>query len=525
MNAENKPDIYLEMGTGFFRIPTPQATYHITVLNFTDTSATRVVEKIVEVENKSDPDSPAPQSPHDQTAEENNISASGQDSKFYQEISQEIYGEIGQLAKSLSSTLIDIPAEDRIGKRVELDEAGEKIDEAKNQLRDIVEMTEKAAMAIMDNVESVQSRTDDVRELLSKLKDHKAFQIPNGEKAGDEENNEHNSPLAEELNGIKEEITRAGELITAIQSEGKDESSPPEKIKTKKKTLYLFDLDVVFQTLYELCTNETVKDHITGAREKAGEIFDIKKFHDEISGKAAGYEADEDNFFSVPMSDVFNALLVACKEKSISNLLQKMDAGQSSIFLDQAIPLEVPETEEIEIENSKEASSAPKPSPPDPRLNEISKVIDLSLEKIAELENKSIELLQAHSCTGMTLEDQNEIFSKIEDAFSVAATICNDVNRITEALSFQDLSGQQIMKIIKLLSDFQIQLLGIVVSFGSKLKHKQDNAYLTVDESEKLAQEDVDRYLNKLTEKKDIKDGDGMLDQDTVNNMLEELGF
>jgi chemotaxis regulatin CheY-phosphate phosphatase CheZ len=524
MSTGTKPDIYLEMGTGFFRIPTPQATYHITVLNFADTSATRIVEKIVESEKSSADEPQEEQTVFDQESADKNDSDSEQDGNFYQEISEEIYGEIGQLAKSLSSTLIDIPAEDRLGKRVELDEAGEKIDDAKNQLRDIVEMTEKAAMAIMDNVESVQSQTDDVRELLSGLKDHKAFQVTMDNNDGNGEGQDNESPLAAEINEVKAEINKAAELLTAIQNE--ESPSPPAapEIKTEKKTRYLFDLDVVFQTLYELCTNETVKDHITGAREKAGEIFDTEKFYDEISPKAAEYEADEDNFFSVPMSDVFNSLFAACKEKAIGNLLKKMDAGQSSIFLDQTIPLEVPATEEIEIEISAEAPApAPESSPPDPRLAEVSETIDLSLEKLAALEEKSLNLPPADSCSGMTLEDQHEIFAKIEDAFGVAATICNDVTRITEALSFQDLSGQQIMKIIKLLSDFQIQLLGIVVSFGSKLKHKQDNANLTVNESEKLAQADVDNYLNKLTGSVDKKEG--VLDQDTVNNMLEELGF
>ena len=59
---------------------------------------------------------------------------------------------------------MDIPAEDRLRKRVALDEAGDKIEDAKNQLKDIVEMTEKAAMRIMDKVEDVQGRADNVKE-------------------------------------------------------------------------------------------------------------------------------------------------------------------------------------------------------------------------------------------------------------------------------------------------------------------------------------------------------------------------
>ncbi|MCJ7602836.1 MAG: protein phosphatase CheZ, partial [Desulfobulbaceae bacterium] len=122
----------------------------------------------------------------------------------------------------------------------------------------------------------------------------------------------------------------------------------------------------------------------------------------------------------------------------------------------------------------------------------------------------------------MTLEDQREIFKRIEDAFGSAANISSDVSKIAEALSFQDLSGQQIMKIIKLLSDFQIQLIALVVSFGSQLKHKEMNKDITVEECKKLAQEDVDSYINKLS---GTSEEGGTLDQSTVNKMLEEMGF
>ena len=86
------------------------------------------------------------------------------------------------------------------------------------------------------------------------------------------------------------------------------------------------------------------------------------------------------------------------------------------------------------------------------------------------------------------------------------------------------MSGQQIMKIIKLLSDFQVQLLAIVVTFGSRLKHKQEDVSITAEESKELAQGDVDSYFSKLTVDKTGGD-EAMLDQETVNAMLEEMGF
>jgi len=261
------------------------------------------------------------------------------------------------------------------------------------------------------------------------------------------------------------------------------------------------------------------------AREKAGEIFSTVEFQDDISGKAAAYEADEDNYYNVPMSDVFQSLFAACDDNGTKNLLKKMDKGQATIFLDQAIPIEAPATEEIEVEVEGEDAEEPgqEAVEPDPRLEQIAADIQGCLAMVAEVSEKMAEkAVGPAGMSLMTIEDQQDIFAKIEAAFGGAASITNDVSQITEALSFQDLSGQRIMKIIKLLSDFQVQLLGIVVSFGSQLKQREKNSTLSVEESKTMAQADVDKYLGSPSID---GEGDKPLDQDTVNSMLEDMGF
>ncbi|RJX25442.1 MAG: chemotaxis protein CheZ [Desulfurivibrio sp.] len=508
----NKPEIYLEIGASFFRIPTPEANYNITVLGDQETSVTRAVEKMVEKEKKTAP----AYEESAMAAVSAGLSAGARDD-FYREVSSEIYRDIGNLAKNLSVTIMDIPAEDRQQKRVELDEAGDKIEDAKNQLKDIVHMTEKAAMQIMDKVEDVQGETDNVKDLLSSLRNHPAFSIT--EPAAEDETT---YPITEETEALQQQLNQAVGLLTAIQTEGAAEAGTAAAPMEKKRR-YLFDLDVVFQTLYELCTNEAVKEHLSKARQKAADIFGLETFQDAISAKAVKYEADSDNFYTVPMSDVFASLFKACKDKGIANLLKKMDAGQSSIFLDQTIPLEAPPVEEIEVVAEAPAEPAALAvAPPDPRLDEVKELLNRAVAVLGTLPEKTHGLRLPSGCSNMTLEDQREIFKRIEDAFAMTANISSDVSKITEALSFQDLSGQQIMKIIKLLSDFQIQLLALVVSFGSQLKHKELNKDITLEESKKLAQEDVDSYINKLS---GTGAEGGMLDQTTVNRMLEEMGF
>ena len=516
MAMSNKPEIYLEIGAGFFRIPTAEANYNITFLGGQETSVTRVVEKIVEKERE---EAARPQEKGMAAVSEVLADAEGDD--YYREVSSAIYRDIGQLAKNLSVTIMDIPAEDRLRKRVELDEAGDKIEDAKNQLKDIVEMTEKAAMMIMDKVEDVQGRADNVKELLSALKGHPAFAIREPEEADGAA--AAAGPPGAATEALQARINQALELLTAMQEKSALPPAPSPEVVKEKKTRYLFNLDVIFQTLYELCTNETVKEHITKARSRAAELFVPDKFHDAISSKAVKYVADSDNFYTVPMSDVFAALFTACRDKGIANLLKKMDAGQSSIFLEQTIPLEVPPIEEIEVEIKAAAGpGAAVSGAADPAIGEVKELLAESLEMLAALpEVHRGKQLTAEGRT-MTLDDQRDIFQRIEDAFGITSTISSDVAKIAESLSFQDLSGQQIMKIIKLLSDFQIQLLALVVSFGSQLKHKERNKDITVEESKKLAQEDVDSYITKLSGE---GHPGGVLDQGTVNRMLEEMGF
>lgn len=498
----DRPEINLEISTGFFRISTDKVVYNITVLNSPETPATRVVQQIVSAERVPESLQPAGGAGEEYRGEE-----------FYKQISNDIYKDIGNLAKSLSSTIMELPAEDRKMKRVELDEAGEKIEDAKNQLRDIVSMTEKATMEIMDHVEKVQSQTADVKELLAQLKHHKAFVSGEGEGDGG------GSAAAAKVGELQEQLARVQELLEGL---GNDEaSSAPAEAGMPQKRRYLFNLDAVFQTIYELCTNETVKSHISAARAQADTIFDYDLFVDTISTTVSELVA-EDNFYNVPLTDVLGALLAACQEKKIQNLLKKMDTSQAEIFLDSVLPLEAPPTEEVA--GAVAAEPAPAPVGVDPaRLTEFREALAAMatlVEEVAEeVANGGANVPPGMS--RMSLAAQVEIFNKIESAFTVATSICDDVTRITEALSFQDLSGQQILKIIKLLSDFQVQLLALVVSFGSQLKSKERNAEITAEESKRLAQEDVDRYLRGVTEAR----AEGPLDQDTVNKMLEEFGF
>ncbi|MFA7383237.1 MAG: protein phosphatase CheZ [Desulfurivibrionaceae bacterium] len=540
MSTVGKPEVNLEISTGFFRISTDTVVYNITVLSGPETGATQVVRHILAEEKPPVPSLAAPQ-PDAERVDSYRRDSELEGEDYYKQVSNDIFNDIGKLAKSLSSTMGEIPLEDRRMKRVELDEAGEKIEDAKNQLHDIVSMTERATMEIMDQVEKVQNQTDGVKELLLALKTHSAFQleaIANGEAGA--------QSAAATLQDLQAKIGQANALIAAMQEGGgmTGEEVAAEEVldlaaaepEMVKRTRYLFSLDTIFQTMYELCTNETVKTHITGARKKAEEIFAYQDFVEAMGEKIRDLAPDSDNFFTVPLSDVLSAMLSACADPKTQNLLKKMDLNQREIFLDQSLPLEVPASEEIEeaVPVSTTATARPEAAVlapaatgmgNDQRIAELGTMLAESSTLAGEL-TESLEQMRTGQTPGMSkmsIEDQHDIFKKIEDAFQVASAITDDISRITEALSFQDLSGQQIMKIIKLLTDFQVHLLAIVVSFGSQLKIKEKNAGITVEESKRIAQEDVDKYLKSMTTEE--VGGDGSLDQDAVNDLLKNLGF
>jgi chemotaxis protein CheZ len=100
-----------------------------------------------------------------------------------------------------------------------------------------------------------------------------------------------------------------------------------------------------------------------------------------------------------------------------------------------------------------------------------------------------------------------------------------------EALSFQDLSGQRIKKIVGLIGEIQVQLLSVLVAFDTKIKAHNDSQGAPPrpkEETEKVAQAEVDKMLEKLSAEPSELQGPGAenrLDQGAVNDLLSQMGF
>ena len=110
--------------------------------------------------------------------------------------------------------------------------------------------------------------------------------------------------------------------------------------------------------------------------------------------------------------------------------------------------------------------------------------------------------------------------------------ITASLSRIMEALAFQDLSGQRLLQVLKLLRTIQFQILDMVVSAGTKLKKKAEQKGITVEESGVMAQDEIDRLLSNIvppplsseTAAEHCVEAQ-VLDQEAINSLLTNMGF
>jgi chemotaxis regulatin CheY-phosphate phosphatase CheZ len=471
------------------------------------------------------------------------------DQGYYRELSHDMYREVGRLARRLSMSIRDVKVEKVSSLALDAESAGEQLEHAKDQLEAVVKMTEQATNRIIDQGESIQEAIDQARALMQQISTGGAE--AEGAEAGPEAEKAQEAlrgaiervsgwleglggdPLAELAGQARELAGRLAEAAPA-QTPAPDQTEAPAQPEAQPQAGgYQFPLDLVFQTIYELCTNETVKKHIKAMWEAGDQAFDQAAVEKALNGLAPA-EPDEDNFLVLDLKGVLKALFQATGEDRYKQVVKKMAATVDQIFLEQTLPLEA-----IPAEGGGGPAPAPAPEPepaqPPPELEALAGAVRGLAEAIAarsaelappELEaplSRLVDDALAAAPCGPQNTVQPELVQELDQRMG---QIFSSANSIIEALSFQDLSGQTIYRIVKLLTDFQVQLLAMVVGFGSKLKAKAEREELTPDESERMAQQEVDRVLDTLGVREEPQEGEGgKLDQDSVNSLLESMGF
>lgn len=480
--------------------------------------------------------------------------------EYYRDLSNDMYREIGSLAKRLSMSIRDVGSVNV--QNMDLTSTGQQLEDAKGELQDVVKMTEQATMRIMDEGEAIQEAVDRSQQIMDQLAPLRGEAEAEQEEAeGDGDAGQAAAQLTQVLQSIKDYFEQTPQSPLAALSEqaaalleqmkqapapaqeaaeAAPEPAPAPAPAPPSGPYFQFPIDVVFQTVYELCTNEAVKKHIKTMWD-AQDQFDPAKVESALN-EITPKEPDEDNFLNIDLKQVLKSLFQTTDNEKFQGVLKKMAQTSDQIFLEQTLPLEAIPGEAPAAPAAPEPEPAPAPAPavpaapagPSPEMIEAMTALTEAIAQTAQapeppqLPEDLMELLD--QAMGQSGESCNIIDPDLLHQLTEAEdNIRTSVNAIIESLSFQDLSGQTIYRIVRLLSDFQVQLLAMVVSFGSKIKAKESKSEITVDESEKLAQEEVDRVLGGLSSAEEKAEGaegsEEELDQGAVNDLLESLGF
>ena len=522
------PSISFELGVGEFRIVTPEAVYLI-----------KVCPELVEATRNEPGRTPE--------------TAGGP--AFFQELSKELFDKVGRLARQLSVSVEELPAEmppDALG------DTDQQLENAKGQLEEVIDLTEKASMSIMDSADEIQNCLTLIKNELDTLKD-----LNFTAEAEDAPAPDADSPAEEAGSPFLEKLVEAGALLDFLLAAELDEAPLPAEpetvpeeaapelmteIQAEKLSVLHFDVDVVFQTLYELCTNESVKDHIRSMREAQAADFDGPDISAKLTEMSAAVPLEE-GFYSFPISAVLKTIYGATESEEFRAILKKMNQTAASIFLDSVLPLEG-EMMEIEAPAQPDGPDPEDSAPPEPMPEELlpdELVPDELVSQELVPTGRTLRTLRAlnaeleamarsgpgpgRSAPPGPAKDCEAIVQALSHADGLIQKTGRHLTRILESLAFQDLSGQRIKKVVALMGDIQAQLLSILVSVDTKLKVHEAGKDPAADpqKTEKMAQDEVDKALEKLMGPAPSEllgpGAEHRLNQNAVNDLLAQLGF
>jgi len=558
MSSSAPPIIAFELGVGEFRIVTPEAVYQIKVCRNLVNASSEAVE---ETPSTAPPDPAEP-------ANDNNPQ-----STFFKDISEELFDKIGRLARRLSVSVEELPTRLDIP---DFDETDQQLESAKGQLEEVVKITEKASMTIMDTADLIQVDMDQLKSQLDILQDLDLMSSPTVESRG--EVSSAAIPRRSAIDpALLDKLDQLKSLISSwLQATGQDQQEdgvveikeelalPPSaepQVEIQKTTVIRFDVDVVFQTLYELCTNESVKDHIKAMRAVQSTDFNSQEVADKLVELVPAVD-EEDGFYNFPIPEVLKALYASTASEEYRTIIKKMNQTAAGIFLDTVLPIEGEKVEvEVEVLLTPPAAAPVEPEPVaaerlEPAEEEVEaciavdelKVLKNLVQDIDQLARAGLQPQEQRGAsddagpspeegssgvastlyTPILTQDRDTIIKAVGAAHDLIQKTGQHLNHILETLSFQDLSGQRIMRVVSMIGDIQTQLIAILVSANTKLKAHQNSAINeTGGEAEKMAQQEVDKALEKLSSNSALK-GPGAetrLDQSAVNDLLAQLGF
>ncbi|RJR33859.1 MAG: hypothetical protein C4567_16480 [Deltaproteobacteria bacterium] len=432
---------------------------------------------------------------------------------YYRQISEDIYTELGQLAKKLNLSLQDLTIAEVINSQI--DSPGEQIDHVRVQLNDVLEMTERATLNILDLVEQIREDCEAVRQQIVSLGP--------GEESWEEAPalpGPQATVWGEETKAFLARLVEQGqELNLQLQA-----ASAPAALAAAPAPGLHFPLGEILQIVLEFCGNEALKQHLKALIAKQGEIFRTQEAEAAFAQLGANLPV-EDGFTNFPVEEALKILHGHCTDKRFQDLFTKILASAGKLFPMPELPLE-----------GHPAEAAPAPAPaadpapaagPAPQPLGFLPLWEDFFQKIQDL------AAQAQSAPEVSARPEGSALEedRIQETTKVLDRITASLSRIMEALAFQDLTGQRLLQVLKILRSLQFQILTMVVSAGTKLKKKAEQTGITLEESGMMAQDEIDRLMSNLAPTSSASETevcavDGrVLDQAAVNDLLTSMGF
>lgn len=419
--------------------------------------------------------------------------------EYYRQVSRDIYEGLGKLAKDINLSIQDLSLAEIIQNAMR--SPGEHLDQARTQVNDVLLMTEQATLNIMDLVEEIRG---DCQTVQTKLLNLAASQPAEG--------SEEEAPAAESGEAPDQALwdqvfAQAEELDRVMRSggSGSETSSPAPGVPA-------FSLAEVLQILLEFCTNEKVKQHLKAVQAKQDAIFqggDAERALNLLAAEAP----QEEGFYQLPVAQLLDLLRSHCGDERVKELFTKMESSADKLFPVPALPLEAREVAEASAAEAAETQANPEV---ESRWQELQK----TLQQLAEQR-------QAGGAGGAPGLDPAHAAAEVKEVIDTVDHITSNLSRIVEALAFQDLSGQRLLKILKLLRELQVQVLTLLVAAGEKLRVKLDDQPLSPRDCDQ-AREELDRLLASASSSEQSATSipeEQPLDQDAINDLLTTLGF
>lgn len=222
------------------------------------------------------------------------------------------------------------------------------------------------------------------------------------------------------------------------------------------------------------------------------EVMDAKDFFEKkgISSTDPRYALLDD------MVSFMNAIAAQDYEKADDAIQRIMKKGQGDLFKEVG---KVTRKLHDSIRSFKEAID---PRLKDMAVTEMPSAIDklqFVIDKTEEAANKTMGIIEKYILSMDDLASHIRNLREPEESVSYLRDFKNkledDLTEILTAQSFQDITGQTIKKVIKLVGDIEEELVKLIATFGVKI---EEGKKIETIVPEKVSQEDVDDLLKEF---------------------------